>query len=109
MLLASAVGLGKIKLGYAEAEGKRLTEQAKVVQATVTAMEKAARRAGKQDTAAVQIYLAKQVSAFKSLADAHQELTDAELMPPPPPPPPPLSPPTLPPPLLLPPVYQKTR
>ena len=100
MLLASAVGLGEIELGYAEAEGKRLTEQAKVVQATVTAMEKAARRAGKEDTAAVQIYLAKQVSAFKSLVDARPELTDAELMPPPPPPPP--SPPTLPPPLLLP-------
>ena len=117
MLLASAIAFGEIELEYAESEGKRLTEQAKTVQATVKCMEKAARakaakaamepsttqERGEQDS--LQCYLAQVVpSAFKAscgiLKDAPPkllQLTDSELMPPPPPPPSPPPPPPPPP------------
>jgi hypothetical protein len=47
MVLASAIGFGEIDLVYAEAEGKRLSQQATVLQTSVKAIEKAARAKAK--------------------------------------------------------------
>ena len=100
MLLASAIGFGDIDLEYAQAEGKRLMAQGKVVQGAAKAKEKTARAKAKEPTCSttqqetdghgsLQSYLQQMVlSAFKPSADVPLtllQLHDSERMAPPPP------------------------